>query len=50
MDVINESDPNGSSSEDKASNTNSKVVDYFSFSYYFFVSLFSLHILFVLNF
>ena len=40
MDVISESDPNGSSSEDKASNTNSKVVDYFSFSYYFFVSLF----------
>ena len=40
MDVISESDPNGSSSEDKASNTNSKVVDYFSFSYYFCVSLF----------
>ena len=40
MDVISESDPNGSSSEDKASNTNSKAVDYFSFSYYFFVSLF----------
>jgi len=51
MDVISESDPNGSSSEDKASNTNSKVVDYFSFSYYFFVSLFFHYIfLFVLNF
>ena len=45
MDVISESDPNGSSSEDKASDTNSKVVDYFSFFILFFcVTFFSLHI------